>query len=142
MRHIAADFAALVLFGSAGWAQQGEVYGVVLFARDLMIPMRDGVKLAADVYRPAVDGVALPARLPILLQQTPYNKQGARLVDTAKYLASRGYVVVLQDDRGTYKSSCFSFLKPNCSGCRICSLLFEIILKLPVSETSSYPSSE
>src|SRR5215469_1968489 len=104
MKQITADFAALILIASTGWAQQGEVYGVVLFTKDLMIPMRDGVKLAADVYRPAVDGVPLSARLPILLQQTPYNKEGSRLVDTARYLAGRGYVVVLQDDRGTYKS--------------------------------------
>jgi len=104
MKRIAAGFATLVLIASTAWAQQGEVYGVILFTKDLMIPMRDGVKLAADVYRPAVDGVPLSTRLPILLQQTPYNKEGSRLVDTAKYLASRGYVVVLQDDRGTYKS--------------------------------------
>jgi hypothetical protein len=52
--------------------------------------MRDGVKLAADVCRPALDGVPLSARLPIRLQQTPYNKEGSRLVDTAKYLASWG----------------------------------------------------
>src|SRR5262245_30816478 len=104
MKRLAAGFATLVLVASTAWAQQGEVYGVILFNKDLMIPMRDGVRLAADVYRPAVDGVPLSTRLPILLQQTPYNKEGSRLVDTAKYFASRGYVVVLEDDRGTYKS--------------------------------------
>ncbi len=76
MKRITEGFAALVLMASASWAQQGEVYGVVLFAKDLMIPMRDGVKVAADVYRPAVDGVPLSRRLPILLQQTPYKQGG------------------------------------------------------------------
>ena len=74
------------------------------FARDLMIPMRDGVKLAADVYRPARSGVPVEEKLPILLQRTPYDKTGSRLVEQAKYLAARGYVVVLQDVRGRYKS--------------------------------------
>jgi len=54
--------------------------GVILFAKDLMIPMRDGVKLAADVYCPAVDGVPLSARLPILLHQTPYNREVSGLI--------------------------------------------------------------
>jgi len=56
----------------------GETYGVVLFAHDLMMPMRDGMHLSTDVYRPAVDGVPLARKLPLLLQQTPYNKEVAR----------------------------------------------------------------
>src|SRR5438270_3854673 len=82
----------------------GEVYGVVLFAHDLMMPMRDGIHLATDVYRPAIDNVPLARKLPLLLQQTPYGKEGNALIEPAKYLASHGYVVVLQDDRGAYKS--------------------------------------
>ena len=98
------------ILGLAGWIaaqtppEKGEVYSVVLFAHNLMVPMRDGIHLAADVYRPAVDGVPLGRKLPILLQQTPYNKEGGAVVDQARYLASHGYVVVLQDDRGAYQS--------------------------------------
>lgn len=77
---------------------------VVLFEKDLMIPVRDGVKLATDIYRPAVNGVPLPDKLPILLQRTPYNKEGQRLAEQARYFARQGYVVVLQDERGAYKS--------------------------------------
>jgi len=105
MRTIPKSFLLLTsMVFAASAADQGEVYGVVLFAHDLMIPMRDGVKLAADVYRPAIDGVPLSQRLPVLLQQTPYNKEGSALVEQARYFASHGYVVALQDDRGAYKS--------------------------------------
>ena len=32
-----------------------DMFGVVV-AKDVMVPMRDGVRLATDVYRPAHDG--------------------------------------------------------------------------------------
>jgi len=69
-----------------------------------MIPMRDGVRLAADVYRPARNGAVTDERFPVLLQRTPYDKTGSRLVEQAKFFASHGYVVVLQDVRGRYRS--------------------------------------
>lgn len=59
--------------------------------------MRDGVSLAADVYRP--DG---PGKFPVLLQRTPYNRAGES-ADALK-LASHGYVVVIQDTRGRFDS--------------------------------------
>jgi uncharacterized protein len=62
----------------------------------LRVPMRDGVKLVADVYRPVDEG-----RFPVLLQRTPYNRHQP---DTGVTLASHGYVVVLQDTRGRYDS--------------------------------------
>ncbi len=37
MKRINAGFATLVLIAATGWAQQGEQYGVVLFAKHLMI---------------------------------------------------------------------------------------------------------
>ncbi len=84
----------------------------VLRATDIMVPMRDGVRLATDVYFPAPpDGpdarVADPA--PAILIRTPYNKTGS--ADTGEYFAGRGYVVVIQDCRGRYRSEgCFYFL--------------------------------
>jgi putative CocE/NonD family hydrolase len=95
---------AVVLGSRAAGQQRVAELDVVLFERDLMIPMRDGVKLATDIYRPAVNGVPVTARLPLLLQRTPYNKTGQRLAEQARYLAAQGYVVVLQDERGAYKS--------------------------------------
>ena len=77
---------------------------VLRFASDVMVPMRDGVRLATDVYRPASNGVPIADPLPVLLQRTPYGKQGRALVERAEYFARHGYVVALQDIRGRYKS--------------------------------------
>ena len=40
------------------------------------IPMRDGVKLAADLYRPTKNGVAASGKLPVIWSHTPYNRRG------------------------------------------------------------------
>jgi len=58
--------------------------------------MRDGVQLVADVYRPKAAG-----KFPVLLTRTPYNR---RDFNTGMYLASRGYVAILQDTRGRFDS--------------------------------------
>jgi hypothetical protein len=75
----------------------------VAVARDVMITMRDGVRLAADVYRPAKAGVATEGRFPALLMRTPYSK-AVRAPPFADYFAARGYVVVVEDVRGRYQS--------------------------------------
>jgi hypothetical protein len=74
-------------------------------ARDANLPieMSDGVVLRANVDRPDA-----PGRYPVLVVQTPYNKDG--LVNIAlggafQYFARRGYVVVTVDVRGTGGSS-------------------------------------
>ncbi len=59
-------------------------------------PMRDGAQLVADVYRPKAAG-----KFPVLLTRTPYNR---RDFNTGTYLASRGYVAILQDTRGRFDS--------------------------------------
>src|SRR6185503_7358385 len=61
----------------------------------VMIPMRDGVSLAADVWLPKA-----PGRYPVLLARTPYMKTGLRLNEWAAWFASRGYAFVVQDTRG------------------------------------------
>src|SRR5262245_56158356 len=61
----------------------------------LTIPMRDGVRLAADMWRPEA-----PGRYPVLLVRTPYLKTVLRLSEWARWFASRGYVFVVQDTRG------------------------------------------
>ena len=85
-------------------AQVPATYDAVLFAEDVMVPMRDGVRLATDVYRPARDGAPVAEPLPVLLQRTPYGKEGRGLVERSLYFVERGYVVVLQDTRGRYES--------------------------------------
>ena len=71
----------------------------VTVEENLMIPMRDGTRLAADIYKPVGAGP-----VPIILQRTPYNKLGRAVVKLAHDYASRGYVVVLQDTRGRFAS--------------------------------------
>lgn len=70
---------------------------------NVMIPMRDGVRLAADVYRPAKDGRPIAGRFPTLLTRTPYSKGDGRSAE-GEYYARRGYNVVANDVRGRYKS--------------------------------------
>jgi predicted acyl esterase len=55
---------------------------------NVMVPMRDGVRLATDIYVPSDDGLApSPGRFPVLLLRTPYDKD--RLGDlTAAPLAA------------------------------------------------------
>jgi putative CocE/NonD family hydrolase len=74
----------------------------ILIEKNIMVPMRDGVKLATDIYR-----LESAAPLPVLLARTPYNKE--QIVaggDTFSVLRAvqAGYVVVVQDVRGRYAS--------------------------------------
>ena len=66
---------------------------------NVAIPMRDGVRLYADVYRP--DG---PGPFPVILQRTPYNKTLARATLDPLKAAEHGFAVVIQDTRGRYTS--------------------------------------
>ncbi len=70
---------------------------------DVMVPMRDGVRLATDVYRPTRDGKAVDEKLPVVLIRTPYGKADGKSKE-GLYFAQHGYVVVVQDTRGRYKS--------------------------------------
>lgn len=76
-------------------------YGVVV-DKNVMIGVRDGVRLAADIYRPGRDGKPAEGRFPTLLIRTPYDKTGA--AGEGKYYAGRGYIVVANDTRGRYAS--------------------------------------
>jgi len=71
-------------------------YKLVEF-RDQMVPVRDGVKLAVDIFRPDAEG-----RFPVILCQTPYNKRGWG--GRAKWFVPRGYVLAVSDVRGRYAS--------------------------------------
>jgi len=70
--------------------------------KNVMIPVRDGIRLAADLYRPARDGNSVPGRFPALLTRTPYDKSGS--AGEGHYYAARGYIVVANDTRGRYAS--------------------------------------
>ena len=79
-------------------------YDALQVETDLMVAMRDGVRLATDVYRPSRAYEPVDERLPVLLHRTPYDKTSRGLVDQARWFATHGYVVVLQDTRGLYAS--------------------------------------
>jgi putative CocE/NonD family hydrolase len=98
-------FAALVLPTSAAPAQER-------FDRtEAMIPMRDGTKLFTTVHAPRGN-----EKLPLILLRTPYGIDGRTerlLGNYFKELADDGYVFVLQDIRGRYKSEGkFVMLRP------------------------------
>ena len=71
-------------------------------AKNVMVPMRDGVRLPTDIYFPAQDGVRLEGKFPAILERTPYNKDASsgQLLPFVKH----GYVVVAQDTRDRYAS--------------------------------------
>ena len=84
-------------------AQAAGPYEVVV-SKDVMISMRDGLKLATDVYLPARNGVAISEKLPAVMLRGPYNKGGQGNLAAANFFASHGYAVVVQDVRGRFKS--------------------------------------
>ena len=69
------------------------------------VPMRDGVMLATDVYRPAASG-----RYPVIMLRTPYGLRLGQgcfapgLSAGMAFWAEHGYVAVSQDARGTFRS--------------------------------------
>ncbi|MEX2570951.1 MAG: CocE/NonD family hydrolase [Gemmatimonadota bacterium] len=64
-----------------------------------MIPMRDGIRLAADVYKPSQGA----GPFPVIVERTPYGKRDCEH-SAAQYYARRGYVTIIQDERGRYRS--------------------------------------
>ena len=88
--------------GSRGHAQGTPPYEALRVEHDLMIGMRDGMRMATDVYRPARNGVPVDGRFPVLLNRTPYDK--GSLAAQAETFAQHGYVVAVQDLRGRYAS--------------------------------------
>ena len=71
----------------------------IIIERDVMVPMRDGVRLAADVYRPAGD-----AEHPVLINGHPYDNDHFlvthELLFSPLVAAQRGYAVVVYEARG------------------------------------------
>ena len=71
---------------------------------NVMVPMRDGVHLATDIYRPAANGQQLEGDWPVILFRIPYNKSRPNRVREAEYFARHGYIYVAQDTRGRFAS--------------------------------------
>ncbi|HEX4949790.1 MAG TPA: CocE/NonD family hydrolase [Blastocatellia bacterium] len=64
-----------------------------------MVAMRDGVKLATDIYLPEGKGP-----WPVILTRTPYNKSSMLGAGRPVFWTAKGYVVVVQDCRGRFAS--------------------------------------
>ncbi|MFT6021827.1 MAG: putative CocE/NonD family hydrolase, partial [Saprospiraceae bacterium] len=79
---------------------------IAIIDQKVMVPMRDGIRLATDIYRPKnVD------KAPIIFSRTPYNfnswrdgKENTRTAKQAYEAVKRGYAYVVQNERGRYFS--------------------------------------
>jgi uncharacterized protein len=83
---------------------------------DVMVPMRDGVRLATDIYLPPTP-TGQTRRYPVILERTPYDKTAPSRsertptnetpmsrAEVAAFFTRRGYAFIYQDCRGRYKS--------------------------------------
>jgi len=72
--------------------------------RDLHIAMRDGVRLATNVFLPSRDGEIAPGRFPAVVARTPYGKDFGLVATLHRRFVPHGYAFVVQDVRGRYGS--------------------------------------
>ncbi|HEY8398925.1 MAG TPA: CocE/NonD family hydrolase [Flavihumibacter sp.] len=79
---------------------------IAVIDQKVMMPMRDGIRLATDIYRPKGD-----KKVPIIFSRTPYNfntwidgKLSTRTLEAAYEAVSRGYAYVVQNERGRFFS--------------------------------------
>jgi uncharacterized protein len=77
--------------------EQLAIVGLVKDYPDVMIPMRDGVRLSTAVYIPR----DAQGRLPTVLVRTPYPRGVYSIAKMVRPLIDGGYVVVMQNERGT-----------------------------------------
>ena len=100
-------------FGAAPQRQRPDL-GALFDKSEVMIPMRDGVKLHTEFYKPK--NAAAP--LPILFSRTPYgisspDKGISNMIYRYRDLVPEGYIFAFQDIRGRYGSEGkFVMLRP------------------------------
>ena len=75
-----------------------KIDSTIVVEHNVMVKMRDGVKLATDIYK--MKGLE---RGPVLLSRGPYNKDGLWMSERDRFLKA-GYIIVSQDVRGRYAS--------------------------------------
>src|SRR5690242_2706885 len=93
---------AAILTAAIGVAAQKPAAGPIFTWQEVMIPMRDGVRLQTVILTP----VDQRTPLPILLQRTPYGvpaKAPTSIPANLKELARDGYIFVYQNLRGRFK---------------------------------------
>ncbi len=90
---------AACLAASIASAEPRPITNEIKVHANVAVPMRDGVRLYADIYRPARAG-----RYPVIVVRTPYGKQREGIHRDLIAFAQRGYAVVVQDTRGRFES--------------------------------------
>ena len=83
-----------------------KILEIATIEEKVMIPMRDGIRLATDIYIPKTG-----QKVPIIFSRTPYNyntwvdgKEQTRTMERAYEALKRGYAYVVQNERGRYFS--------------------------------------
>ena len=79
---------------------------IAVIDQKVMMPMRDGIRLCTDIYRPKTD-----QPVPVIFVRTPYNfnlwgdgEMHTRTLQNAKEAVEHGYAYVIQNERGRYFS--------------------------------------
>tara|TARA_B100000902_G_scaffold306407_1_gene295008 strand:- start:1612 stop:3492 length:1881 start_codon:yes stop_codon:yes gene_type:complete len=79
---------------------------IAIIDEKVMMPMRDGIRLSSNIYRPRTD-----EKVPIIFSRTPYNfnswgdgKERTRTLKQAYEMVQKGYAYVVQNERGRYFS--------------------------------------
>ena len=83
-----------------------KILEIATIEEKVMMPMRDGIRLATDIYIPKTG-----KKVPIIFSRTPYNfnswvdgKEQTRTMERAYEALKRGYAYVVQNERGRYFS--------------------------------------
>lgn len=78
----------------------------IIIDQKVMMPMRDGIRLCTDIYRPKTK-----KKVPVVFVKTPYNfnswrdgEASKRVFESAKAYIDKGYAYVVQNERGRYFS--------------------------------------
>ena len=99
-----------ILFISHSVSSQQDIISklneIAIVDQKVMVPMRDGIGLATDIYRPKSN-----IKVPIIFSRTPYNfntwrdgKENEGTYKRAYEAVKRGYAYVVQNERGRYFS--------------------------------------
>ncbi|MFN3761237.1 MAG: CocE/NonD family hydrolase [Algoriphagus aquaeductus] len=79
---------------------------IAIIDQKVMMPMRDGTRLATDIYRPKGD-----QKVPVVFSRTPYNfntygngEMNTRTLQSALEWVKKGYAYVVQNERGRFFS--------------------------------------
>jgi len=88
---------------SLAWADVGDMPAPkyqVDRERSIMIPMRDGTREAANIYRPhGID------KAPVILMRNPYGKDKMKAYEAIpQFYAAQGFATVVEDVRGRWES--------------------------------------